>query len=120
MKALLDVKKRCSFSWLWAIRNARIGKCCTECFIGDKHYEAYGRIRSIDNAFTEFNKHVIFVSCESNSITACNDKIQLIVTDARQIDSQGNEAGSKGEFIHKQDTFRNWVLADHISNRQPL
>ena len=36
MKVSLEIKKRCSFFWLRAIRNARIDKCCAECFIGDK------------------------------------------------------------------------------------
>ena len=50
MKVSLEIKKRCSFFWLRAIRNARIDKCCAECFIGDKLNEVYEKTRFKDKA----------------------------------------------------------------------
>ena len=55
MKVSLEIKKRCSFFWLRAIRNARIDKCCAECFIGDKLNEVYEKTRFKDKATVELD-----------------------------------------------------------------
>ena len=45
MKLTLEVKKKCSFFWLRAIRIVRIDKCCAKCFIGHTFHEVYEATR---------------------------------------------------------------------------
>ena len=138
MKVSLEIKKRCSFFWLRAIRNARIDKCCAECFIGDKLNEVYEKTRFKDKATVELdipldesvkayylcglsrgfryddNTHVAFVPCKEN------DKIKLVITDARQIDFQSYKPNPEGEFTHEQRTCRNWIFANYLLDGMPL
>ena len=144
MKVSLEIKKRCSFFWLRAIRNARIDKCCAECFIGDKLNEVYEKTRFKDKATVELdipldesvkayylcglsrgfryddNTHVAFVPCKGQNIEIENDKIKLVITDARQIDFQSYKPNPEGEFTHEQRTCRNWIFANYLLAGMPL
>lgn len=144
MNVSLDIKKRCNFFWLRAIRNARIDKCCAKCFIGDTFHEVYEGTRYKDKAHVELdilpdsrvkayylcglsagfryeeNTHVAFVPCEGQNIEIENDKIRLVITDARQIDFQGYTPHPEGEFTHEQRTCRNWIFANYLLDGMPL
>ena len=144
MRLTLDIKKRCPFFWLRAIRSVRIDKCCAQCFIGDKFNEVYEKTRFKDKAHVEVdiapdnkvkayylcglskgwvwnnNTHVAFVPCEGQTITIDNDKIHLEITDARQIDFQGYKPDPEGEYTLEQRTCRNWIFANYIRDGMPL
>ena len=107
MKLTLEIKKKCNFFWLRGIRRARIDKCCAQCFIGEAYHEIFEGTRYKDKALVEFdipcdatikayylcglsrgfryddNTHVAFVPCDGQNIEIENDKIRLVITDAR-------------------------------------
>lgn len=144
MRVSLEIKQRCSFFWLRAIRSARIDKCCAECFIGDKFNEVYEKTRFKDKALVELditpdsrvkayylcglskgfkyenNTHVAFVPCEGQTIEIDNNKIRLVITDARQINFQKYKPNPEGEFTHEQRTCRNWIFANYLLDGMPL
>lgn len=144
MKFTLEIKRRCSFFWLRGIRSVRIDKCCAECFIGEKFHEVYDNTRFKDHALVEFdiepdsrvkayylcglsrgfryndNTHIAFVPCEGQNIEIDNDKIRLVITNARQIDFQGYKPNPEGEYTKEQRTCRNWIFANYILDGMPL
>lgn len=144
MKFSLEVKKKCSFFWLRAIRNARIDKCCAKCFIGDKFDEVYEKTRFKETALVELdvtpdervkayylcglsngfkyddNTHVVFVPCEGQSVSIENDKIKLMITNAREIHFQDYKPNPEGEFTEEQRTCRNWIFANYLLDGMPL
>lgn len=144
MKMTLEIKKKCAFFWLRAIRNARIDKCCAKCFISDSFHEVYDRTRFKDKAFVELdiipnervkayylcglsngfkydeNTHVAFVPCEGQNISIDNDKIRLVINDARQIDFENYKPNPEGEFTEEQRTCRNWIFANYLLDGMPL
>lgn len=144
MKFTLEIKKRCSFFWLRGIQRVRIDKCCAECFIGTKFHEVYEKTRFKDHALVELdipedstvkayylcglsrgfryddNTHVAFVPCKGQNIEIANDKIRLVITDARQIDFQGYKPDPEGEYTKEQRTCRNWIFANYILDGMPL
>lgn len=144
MKLTLDIKQKCAFFWLRAIRDARIDKCCAQCFKGDKFNEVYegthfkekahivqditpdSRVKAyylcgLSNGMKyENNTHVAFVPCEGQNITVDNDRIHLEITDARMIDFQGYKPTPEGEFTEEQRTCRNWIFANYLLDGMPL
>lgn len=144
MKMTLEIKQRCNFFWLRAIRNARIDKCCAKCFIGDAFHEVFEGTRYKDKALVELdiepdsrvkayylcglsrgfryedNTHVAFVPCEGQNIEIDNDKIHLIITNARQINFQGYQPNPVGEYTEEQRTCRNWIFANYLLDGMPL
>ena len=144
MKMTLEIKKKCSFFWLRAIRSARIDKCCAKCFNADTFHEVYEGTRYKDKALVELditpdsrakayylcglsngfkyeeNTHVAFVPCEGQTISIENDKIRLVITDARQIDFEGYKPNPEGEFTEWQRTCRNWIFANYLLDGMPL
>jgi hypothetical protein len=144
MKLTLDIKQKCSFFWLRGIRNARIDKCCAQCFIGDKFNSVYEGTRYKEKAHVELdigpdsrvkayylcglskgmkyedNTHVAFVPCEGQDVVADNDKIKLVITGARRIDFQGYQPSPEGDFTQEQRTCRNWIFANYLLDGMPL
>lgn len=144
MKLTLEIKQKCNFFWLRGIRRARIDKCCAQCFIGEAYHEIYEGTRYKDKALVEFdiphddtikayylcglsrgfcydnNTHVAFVPCEGQNIEIDNDKIRLVITDARQIDFQGYKPNPVGLFTREQRTCRNWIFANYLLDGMPL
>lgn len=144
MKMTLEIKQRCNFFWLRAIRNARIDKCCAKCFIGDAFHEVFEGTRYKDKALVELdiepdsrvkayylcglsrgfryedNTHVAFVPCEGQNIEIDNDKIHLTITNARQINFQGYQPNPVGEYTEEQRTCRNWIFANYLLDGMPL
>ncbi len=144
MKVTLQVKQKCSFFWLRAIRRVRIDKCCAQCFIGDTFNEVFEATHYKDKAFVEVeiepdervkayylcglsrgmvyanNTHVAFVPCEGQDISIENDKISLKITDARQIEFENYTPHPDGEFTREQRTCRNWIFANYILDDMPL
>ncbi len=144
MKMRLEIKQKCSFFWLRAIRAVRIDKCCVKCFIGKSFKEVYDGTRYKDLAVVELdipiligvkayylcglsrgfkyedNTHVAFVPCMGQNIEIENERIKLLITDARQIDFQNYKPNPIGEFTEEQRTCRNWIFANYILDGQPL
>ena len=144
MRVSLDIKKKCAFFWLRAIRSARIDKCCAKCVIGDAFHEIFEGTRYKDKAHVELdiepdarvkayylcglsngfkydeNTHVAFVPCEGQNIEIENDRIRLVITDARQIDFQSYQPHPEGEFTEEQRTCRNWIFANYLLDGMPL
>lgn len=144
MKILLDIKKKHSFFWLRGIRNVRIDKCCAKCFIGEVYHEVYEGTRYKEKAHVELdiqpdpsikayylcglslgfryadNTHVAFVPCTGHNVEIENDKIHLVIADARQIDFQGYQPNPSGQFSAEQRTCRNWIFANYIKDGMPL
>lgn len=144
MRLSLEIKTKCSFFWLRAIRNARIDKCCAKCFIGDPFHEVYEGTRYKEKALVELdipqdsrvkayylcglskgfryenNTHVAFVPCEGQSIEVDNDRIHLVIEGARQIDFQSYQPNPEGEFTQEQRTCRNWIFANYLLDGMPL
>ena len=144
MRVTLKIKKKCSFFWLRGIRSVRIDKCCAKCFIGTVYPEIYEGTKYKDKALVELelkpdthikayylcglsrgfkyedNTHVAFVPCEGQNIEIENDKIRLVVTDARQINFQSYQPHPEGEFTHEQRTCRNWIFANYLLDGMPL
>lgn len=144
MKLTLEVKQKCSFFWLRAIRRVRIDKCCAQCFIGDAFHEVYENTHFKEKALVSLditpdervkayylcglsrgmvynnNTHVAFVPCEGSNITIDNDKINLIITDAREIEFQNYVPHPDGEFTREQRICRNWIFANYILDGMPL
>ncbi len=144
MKLILVIKKKCSFFWLRGIRSVRIDQCCAKCFIGDRFNEVYEQTRFKDKATVELdikpdsrvkayylcglsqgfkydnNTHVAFIPCEGQNITIDNDKIRLVIENARQIDFQSYKPNPKGEFTSEQRACRNWIFANYLLDGMPL
>lgn len=144
MKVSLEIKQKCSFFWLRGIRRARIDKCCAKCFMGDIFHEIYEGTRYKEKALVELditpdsqvkayylcglskgfkyedNTHVAFVPCEGQNIEIDNDKIHLMITDARQIEFQSYQPTPEGEFTEEQRTCRNWIFANYLLDGMPL
>ncbi len=144
MKLTLEIRKKCRFFWLQAIRKARIDKCCAKCFIGDLFNEVYENTRYQEKAFVklnidpdsrvkayylcglskgfqyEENTHIAFVPCEGQDISIENDKIRLVITDARQIDFKDYKPNPEGDFTDKQRACRNWIFANYLLDGMPL
>lgn len=144
MKISLDVKKKHSFFWLRGILNVRIDKCCAKCFIAKVYHEVYEGTRYKEKAHVELdlqpdpavkayylcglslgfryedNTHVAFAPCAGSNIEIENEKIHLMITDARQIDFQGYKPNPVGEFSAEQRTCRNWIFANYIKDGMPL
>jgi hypothetical protein len=144
MKLTLEIKQKCSWFWLRAIRNVRIDKCCAQCFIGSKFDEVYAQTRYKNKALVELefepdervkayylcglsrgmkhadNTHVAFVPEAGSTVTLDNDKIRLEITNARRIDFQGYQPNPEGEYTQDQRTCRNWIFANYILDGQPL
>lgn len=144
MKLTLEIKKKCNFFWLRGIRRARIDKCCAQCFIGEAYHEIFEGTRYKDKALVEFdiphddtikayylcglsrgfryddNTHVAFVPCDGQNIEIENDKIRLVITDARQIDFQSYKPNPAGIYTREQRTCRNWIFANYLLDGMPL
>lgn len=144
MRVSLQIKEKCSFFWLRAIRAARIDRCCAKCFIGYTFHEVYEGTRFKDKALVELdvapdsrvkayylcglskgfkyenNTHVAFVPCEGQNIEIENERIRLVITDARQIDFQGYQPNPVGEYTDEQRTCRNWIFANYLLDGMPL
>lgn len=144
MKLILEVKQRCNFFWLRAIRNVRIDKCCAQCFIGEKYNEVYEKTHFKDKALVELdiepdirvkayylcglscgfvwgnNTHVAFVPCKGKNIDIENDKIKLQIIDAREIHFQDYVPHPEGFFTKEQRSCRNWIFANYIKDGMPL
>ena len=103
MRVTLDIKQKCSFFWLRGIRRARIDKC------------------GLSRGFKyEDNTHVAFVPCAGQNIEIENDRIRLVITDARQIDFQSYKPNPAGEYTDEQRTCRNWIFANYLLDGMPL
>lgn len=144
MRLTLEIKQKCSFFWLRGIRNARIDRCCAKCFIADTYHEVYEGTRYKEKALVEKeiepdsrikayylcglsrgfkyddNTHVVFVPCKGQNVEIENERIHLIITDARQIEFQSYEPHPVGEFTHEQRTCRNWIFANYLLDGMPL
>ena len=144
MKLSLDTKRKCSFFWLRGIRRVRIDQCCAKCFIGKVYQDVFNATRYKDSAHVELdvdsddtikayylcglsrgfkyadNTHVAFVPCKGQNIEVDNDKIHLLITDARQIDFQSYKPHPDGEYSYEQRTCRNWIFANYILDGMPL
>jgi hypothetical protein len=144
MRVMLDIKQKCSFFWLRGIRRARIDKCCAKCFIGEVYHEVYDGTRFKEKAHVDLelppdssikayylcglsrgfkyedNTHVAFVPCAGQNIEIENDRIRLVITDARQIDFQSYKPNPAGEYTDEQRTCRNWIFANYLLDGMPL
>lgn len=144
MKLLLEIKQKCNFFWLRAIRDVRIDKCCAKCFIGEAFSEIFNRSRYKDRALIEFdipmrnnikayylcglskgfkyenNTHVAFVPCNDQNIIIDNDLIHLEITNARQINFQNYVPHPVGDYTQEQRTCRNWIFANYLRDGMPL
>lgn len=144
MKFKLEIKKKCSFFRLRGIKRARIDKCCAKCFIGTAFHEVYEQTRFKDKSLVELdispdpqvkayylcglskgfkyddNTHVAFVPCEGQSVVVENDKLRLIINDARQILFQDYKPNPVGEYTQEQRTCRNWIFANYLLDGMPL
>ena len=138
MKVVLDVKQKCNWFWLRGIRNARIDKCCVQCFNADAFHEVYEATHHKDKAHVELdlipnpkykayylcgispgskyekNTHIAFVPCEGQNVDVDDDRMHFTVTDARRIDFQGYEPHPEGEFTPQQRRCRNWIFANYL------
>jgi hypothetical protein len=144
MRLTLDVKQKCAFFWLRAIRDARIDKCCAKCFIGERFANVYKATRYKEKAHVkveikpdnrvkayylcglsngmkyENNTHIAFVPCEGQSVRIENDKIHLEITNAREIRFQEYKPNPEGEFTQEQRKCRNWIFANYLLDGMPL
>lgn len=140
MRMILDIKQKCSFFWLRAIKNVRLDKCCAQCFIGTPYHEIYEQTRYKETAHVEFdipisadvkayylcglsrgmkyenNTHVAFVPCDGENIIIDNDRIHLEIENARKIEFEGYKPNPEGEYTHEQRTCRNWIFANYLKD----
>ena len=144
MKLSLEIKQKCSFFWLRAIKRVRIDQCCAKCFIGDIFNEVYEKTKYRDKAVVvvdiepdpevkayylcglskgfkyENNTHVAFVPAEGNVVMVNNERIHLEITDAREIHFQDYKPNPEGEYTDDQRACRNWIFANYIKDEMPL
>ncbi len=144
MNLSLEIKQKCSFFWLRGIHKARIDRCCVKCFIGDVYREVYEGTRYREKALVELdvtpnvhtkayylcglsrgfkyenNTHVAFVPCEGQIVEVDNDRIHLIITNARRIDFENYQPDPEGDFTQEQRNCRNWIFANYLLDGMPL
>lgn len=138
MRLTLEIKQQCSWFWLRTVQRVRIDKCCTECFIGRKDNRVYDATKWKSYALVSIeveedpkavayylcgisrgmrwadNTHIAFVPEPGSRIEVNNDKIGLIITDAREIEFQQYQPDPPGEFTPAQRRCRNWIFANFV------
>ena len=140
----LEIRKKCNFFWLRDIRAVDINQCCAKCFIGDKDNRVYYGTLNKSSAVIDIevkqhpaakayylcglsegfewaqNTHVAFVPDENSEISIDNDKIGLIITNARRIHFWDYKPNPEGTYTQQQRTCRNWIFANYIRDGMPL
>lgn len=144
MKLTLQVKEKCSFFWLRGIRRVRNDLCCAKCFIGEAYNEVYEATKYKGDVFIEKdieqdstikayylcglsigfkydkNTHIAFVPCIGQNIEVANDRVHIIITDARRIEFENYKPVPVGDFTQEQRLCRNWIFANYLLDGQPL
>ena len=140
----LEIRKKCNFFWLRDIRAVDINQCCAKCFIGDKDNRVYYGTLNKSSAVIDIevkqhpaakayylcglsegfewaqNTHVAFVPDENSEVSIDNDKIGLIITNARRIHFWDYKPNPEGTYTQQQRTCRNWIFANYIRDGMPL
>lgn len=140
----LEIKKKCNFFWLRAIRDVNINECCAKCFIGEKDNRVYyGTLHKSeavidinvwqydgikayylcglsDGFVWALNTHVAFVPEYGSEIVIDNDRINLVITNARRIHFWDYTPNPPGRFSEQQRKCRNWIFANYIKDGRPL
>ena len=144
MELTLEIKQKCSFFWLRGIKRTRIDLCCAKCFIGDVFNEVYEQTKYRDHAIVtlniepnkdvkayylcglskgfkyENNTHVAFVPNENSVVEIDNERINLKITNAREIHFQDYIPNPEGEYSDEQRACRNWIFANYLRDGMPL
>lgn len=140
----LEIRKKCSFFWLRSIRAVDISQCCAKCFIGTKDNRVYYGTLYKDRATVDLdvqhdplakayylcglsegfdwalNTHVAFVPEESSEVRIDNDRIGLLITNARRIHFWDYKPDPAGEYTKAQRHCRNWIFANYLRDGMPL
>ena len=140
MKLRLEIKSKCNFFWLRAIRAVDIHQCCAKCFIGEKDNRVYYGTLHKTKALVEIdvqqypgikayylcglsagflweqNTHVAFVPELNSTVTIDNKKISLRITNARRIHFWDYVPHPPGIFTAEQRKCRNWIFANFIKD----
>ena len=61
-----------------------------------------------------------FVPGEGKNVELENDRIRLVIADARPIASQSPQPPPEGEFPEEQRPCRNWIFANYLLDGMPL
>lgn len=144
MRLRLEIQKKCNFFWLRAIRDVDIEQCCAKCFIGEKDNRVYYGTLHKSNAVVDIlikqypntkayylcglsdgfkwdlNTHVAFVPDSNSEIRIDNDRIKLVITNARRIHFWDYTPNPPGYYTQQQRTCRNWIFANYIKDGMPL
>lgn len=144
MHMRLEIRKKCNFFWLRAIRDVDISQCCAKCFIGAKDNRVYYGTLHKSKALVDIdiqqypatkayylcglsdgfewaqNTHVAFVPDANSEIHIDNEKIKLDITNARRIHFWDYHPHPKGNFTQQQRTCRNWIFANYLKDGMPL
>jgi hypothetical protein len=140
----LEVRKKCEFFWLLGIEAVDISQCCAKCFIGVRQSHVYWETNQKSNAIVDcdvwennrnkayylcgcsegfnwnLNTHVAFVPEVGSIVEIENDRISLVITNARRINFWDYVPNPPGNFTRKQRTCRNWIFANYVKDGMPL
>ena len=138
MHLSLEVKRYFNFFWLRAIRGVRIDECCIKCFDAVRDNRVYRatrcrpyalvdlEIKEVPKAIAyylcgisggsvwENNVHVAFVPTPGERVEINNEKIGLIIRDARRIPFNDYQPNPPGYFTPEQRRCRNWIFANYV------
>lgn len=140
MHMRLEIRRKCNFFWLRAIRDVNINECCAKCFIGEKdnrvYYGTLHKTRAVvdidvqqypgikayylcglsEGFAWEQNTHVAFVPELNSHITIDNKKIKLEISNARRIHFWDYVPNPPGIFTENQRKCRNWIFANFVKD----
>lgn len=144
MRLHLEILKKCNFFWLRAIKDVDITQCCAKCFIGEKdnrvYYGTLHKSEAIvdlivnqypdakayylcglsDRFIWNLNTHIAFVPDPNSEVRVENDRIKLLITNARRINFWDYTPNPTGYFTKEQRGCRNWIFANYLRDGRPL
>lgn len=144
MRLRLEIRKKCNFFWLRDIRGVDITQCCAKCFIGGKDNRVYYGTLHKTQAVVDieikqhvkakayylcglsagfirhFNTHVAFIPENKSEIRIENDRIKLIITNAKRIHFWDYVPRPIGVFTERQRSCRNWIFANYLKEKMYL
>ena len=144
MRLHLEIRKKCNFFWLRDIRDVDITQCCAKCFIGGKdnrvYYGTLHKSKAVldieiqqhpdakayylcglsDGFVWELNTHCAFVPASGSEVRIDNDRLFLVITNAKRIHFWDYTPHPRGHCTKEQRTCRNWIFANYIRDGMPL
>lgn len=141
MRLRLEIRKKCNFFWLRDIHGVDITQCCAKCFIGGKdnrvYYGTLHKTQAVVDIEIEqhvktkayylcglsagfirnLNTHVAFIPENKSEIRIENDRIKLIITNAKRIHFWDYTPKPRGVFTEQQRRCRNWIFANYLKEK---